>query len=88
MIEIVERTAKGLLGEDKVKKQEFPSMGVESFAYFSQERPAAFYFLGTANKDKGTDMPAHGSYFDIDEDSLAIGTAIQAANAYNFLKEN
>ena len=81
-------TAKEVLGENKILKQEFPSMGVESFAYFSEKKPSAFYFLGTGNKEKGTDKPAHGCYFDIDEDDLAIGAALQAANAFNFLKEN
>lgn len=88
MVEDVERIAAAVIGKEKVLNQEFPSMGVESFAYFSMERPAAFYYLGTGNKDKGTIYPAHGSYFNIDEDSLAIGAALQAANAYYYLNEN
>ena len=88
MVDRVEKNAALVIGEENVLNQQFPSMGVESFAYFSNERPAAFYFLGTGNKHKGTTFPAHGSYFDIDEDSLAIGAALQAANAYNYLMDN
>ena len=88
MVDLAFNTAKEILGEERILKQEFPSMGVESFAYFSEQKPSAFYFLGTGNKEKGTDKPAHGCYFDIDEEALAIGAALQAANAFNFLKEN
>lgn len=88
MVGSVEKNAAMIIGEENVSNQQFPSMGVESFAYFSNERPSAFYFLGTGNKHKNTTFPAHGSYFDIDEDSLAIGAALQAANAYNYLMDN
>lgn len=88
MVYRMESTAKDIIGKDNVLKQQFPSMGVESFAYFSNERPSVFYFLGTANTQRGINNPAHGSYFDIDENSLHIGAALQAAAAYNYLKDN
>ena len=64
---------------------QYPSMGVESFAYFSNERPSAFYFLGVRNSSRGIVNPAHGSLFDIDESALAYGAALQALNAFNYL---
>ena len=60
-------------------------MGVENFAYFANERPSAFYFLGAGNKEKNTTHPAHSDLFNIDEDCLPIGVAIQVAAAFNFL---
>jgi metal-dependent amidase/aminoacylase/carboxypeptidase family protein len=60
-------------------------MGVESFAYFAKERPAAFYFLGTKNVAKNTDKPAHSSLFDIDEESLPLGVALQCDISYEYL---
>lgn len=85
MVDIVKGSASSILGEENVTNQKAPSMGVESFAYFAMERDAAFYFLGTGNKEKNTDVPAHNALFNIDEDALPIGVAIQCANAFNYL---
>lgn len=87
---IVDRIRKGansVIGEENVINLKAPSMGVESFAYFSMARPVAFYFLGTRNVEKGIIHPAHGSLFDIDEDAIPIGVAIQCKTAYNFLND-
>ena len=81
--EIAEGTAMTARGSAEVFIEE--SMGVESFAYFAMERPSAFYFLGTGNKEKGTDKSAHSSLFDIDEDALPLGVAIQCQSALDYL---
>jgi len=85
VVDRVIRAAKDILGRENVVEQENPSMGVESFAYFAKERPAAFYFLGTRNLAKNTDKPAHSSHFDIDEESLPLGVALQCDIAYEYL---
>lgn len=64
---------------------EKPSMGVEDFAYYAQSIPALYYRLGCRNEEKGIINPAHGSYFDIDESCMIVGSAAQAAFAYRFL---
>jgi len=84
-VDIVRKCAAEVIGSENVIEQKFPKMGVESFAYFAMERPSAFYFLGTGNKDKDTLQPAHSSLFNIDEDALPIGVAIQAAAAFEYL---
>lgn len=81
-------SAKKVVGKENIVKQMEPSMGVESFAYFANERPAAFYYLGTKNEVKKTDKPAHGSFFNIDEEALPIGVAIQCTAAYEYLTSN
>ncbi|MEW8956327.1 M20 family metallopeptidase [Clostridium sp.] len=81
-------SAEKVLGKENINILEHPSMGVESFAYFSNERPSAFYFLGVQNKEKGIVNPAHGCYFDIDEKSLALGIAIQCTAAFDYLTSN
>ncbi|MGV8979809.1 M20 metallopeptidase family protein [Clostridium sp.] len=80
-----EINASEVIGKNNVHKVDQPTMGVESFAYFSNERPALFYFLGSGNQEKGIDNPAHGSLFDIDESCLSIGVALQCKLAYEFL---
>lgn len=77
-----------VIGKDNVITNITPSMGVESFAYFSQEVPSLFYFLGTRNYSKGIINPAHGGLFDLDEDGLVIGAALQSAIAFNYLNSN
>lgn len=83
--EVVKSAAIKVIGEEKIIEMSNPSMGVESFAYFSMEKPAAFYFLGCRNEEKGIVHPAHGNLFDIDEECLVIGAAIQASAAIDFL---
>ena len=53
------------------------SMGGEDFSYFAQKVPGCFFFLGTMpeGKDK-ISTPHHCSHFDIDEDSMVIGTSV------------
>jgi metal-dependent amidase/aminoacylase/carboxypeptidase family protein len=85
ILDLVESSSKSLIGEKNIRKLESPSMGVESFAYFSMERPSAFYFLGVRNEEKGIIHPAHGSLFDVDEDALSIGVAIQCKVAFDYL---
>ncbi|MGG7076770.1 M20 metallopeptidase family protein [Clostridium sardiniense] len=84
-VDIVKDAAIKILGSENVVEQKAPSMGVESFAYFAMERDAAFYFLGTANQSKGTFRSAHSSLFDIDEDAIPLGVAIQCEAALNYL---
>ena len=41
--------------------------------------------VGIRNEEKGIIHPAHNSLFDIDEDALPIGVAIQCEVAINYL---
>ncbi|MBZ9688376.1 M20 family metallopeptidase [Clostridium estertheticum] len=85
LADMFEKKASEVIGADNVHKLDQPTMGVESFAYFSNERPALFYFLGSGNVEKGIVNPAHGSLFDIDESCISIGVAMQCKLAYEFL---
>lgn len=84
-LDYVKRSGITILGENNIEILKNPSMGVESFAYFSNEIPSAFYFLGVRNEKQGIVNPAHGCYFDIDEDALVYGVAIQCLSAFNYL---
>ncbi|OOM76762.1 M20 family metallopeptidase [Clostridium sp. BL-8] len=84
-VDLVFDSASEILGKENVLEQRAPKMGVESFAYFANERPSAFYFLGSGNEEKKTTEPAHSNLFNIDEECLSIGVSIQALAAYNYL---
>ncbi|MBQ6820529.1 MAG: amidohydrolase [Clostridium sp.] len=85
MVEKFKGCAEKIIGKENVLVQEHPKMGVESFAYFANERPSVFYFLGSGNKDKNIIYPAHSNLFDIDEDCLSLGVAMQCQMAYEYL---
>ncbi|OFI05598.1 putative hydrolase YxeP [Clostridium acetireducens DSM 10703] len=87
MEELLINSAESIIGRDNIVLLDKSSMGVESFAYFSKERPTVFYYLGVKNEEKDIIYPAHGSFFDIDEDALPIGVAIQCKIAVDFLNK-
>jgi len=85
VVDIIAEEASSLLGANAVVWREKASMGVEDFSFFVQERPGSFYHLGCGNAAKGIDSPLHSNAFDIDEDCLPIGVAMQAAVAMRLL---
>lgn len=52
--------------------------GGEDFAYFAQQVPSAFVFLGASNDAKQCAFPHHHPRFNIDEDALPRGAALLA----------
>lgn len=53
------------------------SMGGEDFAYYAQEIPACFFFVGSAPADqKLMSVPQHCSHYNIDERALLVGASI------------
>ncbi len=61
------------------------TMAGEDFSEFAMRVPSAFYFIGSGNREKGTDYPHHHPRFDIDEDSLSIGVKMHVRTALEFL---
>jgi len=62
-------------------------MTVEDFAYYAQKVPACFYRLGTANSNKGITSNLHTPTFDVDEESIKIGTGLMTYIALEQLKK-
>jgi amidohydrolase len=65
-----------IIGKDKIVELKNPVMGAEDMAYYLQEVPGTFFYLGSNNENKGIVYPHHNSQFNIDEDVLWIGTAV------------
>ncbi|MCK4526596.1 amidohydrolase [candidate division WOR-3 bacterium] len=53
----------------------------EDFAYYLENIPGAFAFIGGANREKGIYSKIHTPYFSIDEDALPLGSALLYALA-------
>jgi amidohydrolase len=68
------KIAKGLF--KNIKFMGNPIMGGEDFAYYLQEVPGTFVFMGGANKKKGIHSKLHTAGFNIDENALPLGTAL------------
>jgi len=57
---------------------ECQTMGGEDMSFFLQEIPGCYFFLGSANAQKGLDYPHHHPRFDFDETALSLGVEIFA----------
>jgi len=57
---------------------ECQTMGGEDMSFFLQEIPGCYFFLGSANADKGLNYPHHHPRFDFDETALSSGVEIFA----------
>lgn len=55
---------------------ECQTMGGEDMAFFLQEVPGCYFFLGSANLNKGLAYPHHHPRFDFDETALATGVEL------------
>ncbi|MEM8503833.1 MAG: M20 family metallopeptidase [Cyanobacteria bacterium P01_D01_bin.1] len=52
---------------------ECQTMGGEDVSFFLQEVPGCYFFLGSANVEKGLAYPHHHPRFDFDETALGVG---------------
>jgi metal-dependent amidase/aminoacylase/carboxypeptidase family protein len=48
--------------------------------------PGCYFFVGSANAEKGLDAAHHHPRFDVDEDALPVAAALMAAAAAEFLE--
>ena len=87
MVDLIRQAAESL-GGLSLRQLPRARMITEDFAYFAKAVPGAMWFLGTGNREKDTEWPLHSSHFDVDEDALAIGAALQAAAAWRYLEQH
>jgi amidohydrolase len=87
-VDLVQRNAERLVGADRVAVKSTPNMGVEDFAYYLQRVPGAFFSLGVRNEAKGIVHTIHNHLFDVDEECMAFGAAMQVLNVLSVLEES
>lgn len=85
MTDFARTAAAEILGPDSVATILEPSMGGEDFAYFLQQVPGCYAYLGTSRIGATRRIPWHHPRFNIDEEALAIGAAYLAGTAERFL---
>jgi amidohydrolase len=82
----VQTVAKRLFPKSDVDPSNYTTMGSEDFAFVLEKVAGCFFFIGSANQEKGLDAGHHHPKFDIDETALPRGAALIAATALEFLK--
>lgn len=75
-----------IFGEEHVQVTP-PMMPAEDFAYYVQEVPGCFVFVGVGNEDKGITYPHHHPRFDMDEVGMLNAAKLLTALAENYLQQ-
>jgi len=63
-------------------------MGAEDFSHLEAKIPGFFGFIGCYNEKINAIYNNHSEFFDVDESTLHMGSALAAQFAYDFLTEN
>ena len=82
----ISRVGAQLLGRAQVREAA-KTTGGEDFAWYLTRTRGAFVRIGARNPDWPDMRPLHTSTFDIDERALAVGSALLAQNALQWLQE-
>ncbi|MBI3159861.1 MAG: amidohydrolase [Chloroflexi bacterium] len=85
MAAYVQGIARDLLPQDALDTT-YRTMGAEDMAYMMQDIPGCYFFIGSANADRGLDYGHHHPRFDFDERALPKAAALMAAAAADLLK--
>jgi amidohydrolase len=81
----VQAVARRLFPKADVDTANYTTMGSEDFSFVLEKVPGCFFFIGSANPEKGLDAGHHHPKFDIDEAALPLGAALMAAAVSDFL---
>jgi amidohydrolase len=81
----VEQVARQLLPDSMIDTDE-RTMGSEDMAYMMEQIPGSYFFVGSANAEKGLNAAHHHPRFDFDESALPRAAALMTAAAVEFLK--
>ncbi|HBY93770.1 MAG: amidohydrolase [Ardenticatenaceae bacterium] len=64
------------------------TMGSEDMAYMMEKVPGCYFFVGSANPERGLDFPHHHPRFDFDERALPLGAALMAQAAASYVLDS
>lgn len=81
--ELVQKTAKQVLGDNSFVEMLGPVMGAEDFSFFLQQIPGCYYFLGNGSGN----VPIHSSRYNYNDDLLNFAIAMFCQIAINYLQQ-
>lgn len=64
------------------------TMGSEDMAFMMADIPGCYFFIGSADHERGLDAGHHHPKFDFNEGALTIGAALMASVVMDFLKRS
>lgn len=73
--------ATGVVGEERVFRNERPTMGAEDFSYYGDHAEACFWFLGLCPPDRASYPKLHADDFDFNDDAIETGVRVMTALA-------
>lgn len=80
--ENVIQAARKILGDENVIELAKPVMAGEDFAFYQQEFPGTFFFLGTGSDEADSEWSWHHPRYNIDERAFRTGSALMAGLAF------
>jgi len=75
--------AKSVLGKEGVIELRKPIMAGEDFAFYQQEFPGAFFFLGSGSDEADSKWSWHHPRYNVDEKCMLTGSALMAGLVIN-----
>lgn len=81
---LVSEAAVAVVGQENVESGR-RWMASEDMALFLREVPGCFFFVGSANPERGLNAPHHTPHFDVDEAALPLAAAVMAGAAWRYL---
>ncbi len=84
IMDAVVETARECIGEENIFNKKDPSMGVEDFAFYSRERPSAFFFVGTGFQDR-VNYGIHHGKFEADESALDVAVLMEVMSCLRLM---
>ena len=75
-VELAAATAAALVGADNVRHDLLPSMGAEDFAWFLEQKPGAYIWIGNGAAPEQAML--HNPHYDFNDDILALGASYWA----------
>jgi amidohydrolase len=85
MASLVRRVASEVVGEANVFS-ETRTGGAEDMSLFLEAAPGCYFFVGSANPERGLDSPHHSPTFDFDERALEVGVEVLSRVTLAFLR--
>jgi amidohydrolase len=84
MADLVQGVATRVVGSHNVQAQT-RTTGADDMSLFLNSAPGCYFFVGSANAERGLNNPHHSPAFDFDEEALEIGVRMLAETAIDFL---
>ncbi|MBT7190790.1 MAG: amidohydrolase [Anaerolineae bacterium] len=84
--ESVQKAAQRLYPETEINTENYLTMGAEDMSFMMEKVPGCYFFVGSANDEKGLNYDHHHPKFDIDEASLPRAAALMAAATLEVLQ--